>query len=101
MLDGAQRRVCDIGLGYLLSLGEIVHVTTITDAMPEADEMDPESCYLGFEIDLRSAATRQEGNEAAIFRALFPHSIALVSLVGLLVMLYAYVFPGVVPGAPR
>lgn len=49
-------------------------------------------------IVVSSVATRQEGNEAAIFRALFPHSIALVSLVGLLVMLYAYVFPGVVPG---
>ena len=49
-------------------------------------------------IVVSSAATRQEGNEAAIFRALFPHSIALVSLVGLLVMVYAYVFPGVVPG---
>jgi hypothetical protein len=27
----------------------------------------------------------------------FWHSIALASLVGLLVMLYAYVFPGLVP----
>ncbi|MBL8492033.1 MAG: chemotaxis protein CheA, partial [Rhodocyclaceae bacterium] len=45
-------------LRYLLSLGEIVHVSTLTDAMPEADAMDPEACYLGFEIELRSHADK-------------------------------------------
>jgi lactate permease len=49
-------------------------------------------------IVVSSAATQQEGNEAAIFKAVLPHSIALASLVGLLVLLYAYVWPGVVPG---
>ena len=48
-------------------------------------------------IVVSSAATHQEGNEAAIFKAVFGHSIVLASLVGLLVMLYAYVLPGVVP----
>jgi lactate permease len=48
-------------------------------------------------IVVASVATHQEGNAAAIFKAVFWHSIALASLVGLLVMLYAYVFPGVVP----
>lgn len=47
-------------LRYLLSLGEIVHVTTVADALPEADEMDPESCYLGFEINFRSHATKDK-----------------------------------------
>jgi len=47
-------------LRYLLSLGEIAHLTTLTDAMPEADEMDPESCYLGFEINFRSHATKDK-----------------------------------------
>jgi lactate permease len=48
-------------------------------------------------IVVASVATHQEGNAAAIFKAVFWHSIVLASLVGLLVMLYAYVFPGVVP----
>ncbi|MRR50035.1 MAG: chemotaxis protein CheA [Rhodocyclaceae bacterium] len=47
-------------LRYLLSLGEIVHITTLADAMPEADAMDPESCYLGFEINFRSHASKEQ-----------------------------------------
>ncbi|MCX8017379.1 MAG: chemotaxis protein CheA [Rhodocyclaceae bacterium] len=47
-------------LRYLLNLGEIVHLTTLCDAMPPAEEMDPESCYLGFEITLRSHATKEQ-----------------------------------------
>ena len=45
-------------LRYLLNLGEIAHLTTLTDALPEADAMDPECCYLGFEISFRSHATK-------------------------------------------
>ncbi|GAB2181950.1 chemotaxis protein CheA [Denitratisoma sp. agr-D3] len=45
-------------LRYLLSLGEIAHLTTVPDAMPDAEEMDPEACYLGFEIRLRSDADK-------------------------------------------
>jgi two-component system chemotaxis sensor kinase CheA len=45
-------------LRYLLSLGEIAHITTLFDAMPAAAEMDPESCYLGFEISFRSHADK-------------------------------------------
>ena len=41
-------------LRYLASLGEIKHVETLCDGMPAATEMDPESCYLGFEIDFSS-----------------------------------------------
>ena len=47
-------------LRYLLSLGEIAHMTTLADAMPDADDMDPESCYLGFEINFRSHATKDK-----------------------------------------
>ncbi|MCE9570196.1 MAG: chemotaxis protein CheA [Rhodocyclales bacterium] len=46
-------------LRYLLNLGEIAHITTLTDALPAADEMDPESCYLGFEINFRSHASKE------------------------------------------
>jgi two-component system chemotaxis sensor kinase CheA len=50
-------------LRYLASLGEIVHIATLSDAMPPAEEMDPESCYLGFEIEFRG-----EVDKAAIER---------------------------------
>ncbi|MDX8400226.1 MAG: Hpt domain-containing protein, partial [Gallionellaceae bacterium] len=45
-------------LRYLQELGEIVHLTTLPDAMPDADQMDPESCYLGFEIVYKSDADK-------------------------------------------
>ena len=48
-------------------------------------------------IVVASISTHQEGNEAAIFKAVFWHSLTLASLVGVLVMLYAYVWPWVVP----
>ncbi|GAB6196973.1 chemotaxis protein CheA [Lysobacter xanthus] len=43
-------------LRELADLGEIVSMTTVADAMPAADAMDPEACYLGFEIDLNTDA---------------------------------------------
>ncbi|MDO8465197.1 MAG: chemotaxis protein CheA [Gallionella sp.] len=36
---------------YLDNMGKIIHVDTLPDAMPFAPDMDPESCYLGFEIE--------------------------------------------------
>src|SRR6202008_4168839 len=35
---------------YLGQIGQIVAIATIPDAIPEAESMDPETCYLGFEI---------------------------------------------------
>jgi lactate permease len=49
-------------------------------------------------IVVSSSATHQQGNEAAIFKAVFFHSIVLASLVGLIVMFYAYVMPSWIPG---
>lgn len=43
---------------YLATLGELTHVATLPDSMPAAAEMDPESCYLGFEIRLKSDADK-------------------------------------------
>src|ERR1043166_782723 len=43
------------------------------------------------------AVTGQVGQEGALFRAVIKHSIGLVLLVGLIVVLYAYVFPGAIP----
>ncbi|MDB6063697.1 MAG: chemotaxis protein CheA [Verrucomicrobiaceae bacterium] len=39
---------------YLRTLGEIVAVSTISDALPAFDAFDAESCYLGFEINFKS-----------------------------------------------
>ena len=43
------------------------------------------------------AVTGQEGKEGELFRAVLKHSIALLLLVGLIVMMYAYVFPAAIP----
>ncbi|MDX9701188.1 MAG: chemotaxis protein CheA [Rhodocyclaceae bacterium] len=45
-------------LRYLGSLGSIERLETLTDALPPADEMDAESCYLGFEISFSSDADK-------------------------------------------
>ena len=45
-------------LRYLSTLGKVVSITTMSDALPLADEMDAESCYLGFEIDFKSDADK-------------------------------------------
>lgn len=39
---------------YLGTFGQIASIVTLTDAIPPADAMDPEDCYLGFEINYRS-----------------------------------------------
>jgi two-component system, chemotaxis family, sensor kinase CheA len=46
-------------LRYLGTLGEIVSITTLVDAMPTAQEMDAETCYLGFEIAFKSEANKE------------------------------------------
>ena len=48
-------------------------------------------------IVVASTATHQEGKEAAIFKAVFKHSVVLAMLVGLVVMAYAYLWPGIIP----
>jgi two-component system, chemotaxis family, sensor kinase CheA len=39
---------------YLTTFGNITGLQIIDDALPEADQFDPESCYLGFEIGLKT-----------------------------------------------
>jgi lactate permease len=48
-------------------------------------------------ITIATAATEQVGNEGTIFRFVVWHSVALGSIVGIIVMLYAYVFSHLVP----
>ncbi|MDD3517777.1 MAG: chemotaxis protein CheA [Chromatiales bacterium] len=43
---------------YLATIGDVLHVTTLPDALPPAAEMNPELCYLGFEVRLRSDADK-------------------------------------------
>ncbi|MEN6540238.1 MAG: chemotaxis protein CheA [Mizugakiibacter sp.] len=45
-------------LRYLGRLGAITGIATLSDAMPDAAEMDPEACYLGFEIAFESDADK-------------------------------------------
>jgi lactate permease len=47
------------------------------------------------------AVTGQQGKEGALFRALMKHSIGLLILVGLLVLMYAYVFPAAIPSGHK
>jgi lactate permease len=47
-------------------------------------------------IVVASTATRWVGHEWRILRFVFFHSILLASLVGVLVMLQQYVFPGII-----
>ena len=48
-------------------------------------------------ITIATAATEQVGNEGIIFRFVAWHSVALGSIVGIIVLLYAYVFRFAVP----
>ena len=48
-------------------------------------------------ITIATAATEQVGNEGIIFRYVAWHSVALCSIVGIIVLLYAYVFRWAVP----
>jgi lactate permease len=48
-------------------------------------------------IVVAGVATGQQGQEGAILRYVFFHSLALAVLVGILIFLQAYVFPGIIP----
>jgi len=37
---------------YLSTVGEVVELTVVPDLLPEAEQMDPECCYLDFEVTL-------------------------------------------------
>ncbi|MCB4360575.1 chemotaxis protein CheA [Quatrionicoccus australiensis] len=47
-------------LRYLATLGEIAAIRSITDAVPMLAEIDPEACYLGFELALSSTSPPTE-----------------------------------------
>ena len=43
---------------YLGTMGRITGIATLSDALPDADQMDPELCYLGFEIAFQTTADK-------------------------------------------
>lgn len=43
---------------YLQTFCEIVALKVLDDALPSPAQMDPETCYLGFDIDLRTASSK-------------------------------------------
>jgi two-component system chemotaxis sensor kinase CheA len=45
-------------LRYLGQLGQITGIAVLDEGLPAAEEFDPESCYLGFEIAFRSNADK-------------------------------------------
>jgi two-component system chemotaxis sensor kinase CheA len=45
-------------LRYLQRIGTITSIVTLPDALPAADAMDPECCYLGFEVAFRTTADK-------------------------------------------
>ncbi len=66
---------------YLGTLGEVAAIATLFEAMPEAASMDPESCYLGVEIDFAGEIDKAALEDAFEFlrddcaiRILPPHS---------------------------
>jgi len=76
--DGMDPIAC---LRYLETLGRIVHVTALTDRVPLLEALEPELCYLGFEIRLESDADKAaiDGafdfvRESSRIRVLPPHS---------------------------
>ena len=56
------RTGCDpcLLLGQLPALGEIDEVKRDDGGIPDLDSLDPEACYVGWTIDFRSSATREE-----------------------------------------
>jgi two-component system chemotaxis sensor kinase CheA len=46
-------------IGYLSTLGEVVALTTFDDLMPDAEQLDPETCYLDFEVTLLTEASAE------------------------------------------
>ncbi|MBB5392420.1 MULTISPECIES: chemotaxis protein CheA [unclassified Herbaspirillum] len=46
-------------LHYLRTLGRIVAIMPVLEHMPDAAAMDPESCYIGFEICLASDSSKE------------------------------------------
>lgn len=76
---------------YLGTIGQIVSMEVAFDEMPVAAEMDPESCYMSYEINFKSEADKASIESAFEFvqddcriRIMPPHSLVadFVDLIG-------------------
>ncbi|GAA2328812.1 chemotaxis protein CheA [Dactylosporangium salmoneum] len=47
-------------LRYLSTIGTLSRVATRADALPDLENMDPETCYLGFEAELATTAPKAD-----------------------------------------
>jgi two-component system chemotaxis sensor kinase CheA len=47
-------------VNYLTQYGQILHIETIADELPPFALADPEDCHLGFEVALRSSASKED-----------------------------------------
>ena len=45
---------------YLQQIGSIISLSVLPDKIPSLEDIDPEACYLGFEIDLQSDSNKEE-----------------------------------------
>jgi two-component system chemotaxis sensor kinase CheA len=54
-------------LRYLSTIGTVTRVVTLTDQLPHIADADPETCYLGFEVGLSTAAAKSEIEEVFDF----------------------------------
>lgn len=45
-------------LRFLQTIGDIVEVLVLDEKLPESEAMDPENCYLGYEIEFNSQASK-------------------------------------------
>ena len=66
---------------YLSTLGQVTGIVPLFDAMPPAEAMDPEACYVGLELQLDGPASRQDIEDAfeyvrddSSLRILAPHA---------------------------
>ncbi|MGC4060432.1 MAG: chemotaxis protein CheA [Aquabacterium sp.] len=65
---------------FLTTFGEIVHIVTLADNVPALNDLDPDECHLGFEINFRTDADKAtiEGafefiRDESFVRILSPH----------------------------
>ncbi|MFG1606843.1 chemotaxis protein CheW [Actinoplanes sp. NPDC049265] len=47
-------------LRYLSTIGTVSRTTAVADALPDATEMDPETCYLSFTAELTTSSPKDE-----------------------------------------
>lgn len=69
---------------YMETLGTVVNIVTLFDGMPVASKMNPETCYLGLEIDFKASMDKKtiDGifdfvRDDCAIRILPPHSKVL------------------------